>query len=380
MFDIRRREFIALLGGAAVSWPLAARAQQSGGLRRIGVLMITPESDPEGQTWVRVFREELQKLGWTEGRNISTDIRWWTPRDVEALPRLAKEFVAQQPDLILSQGTPSTVALLKETRTIPIIFGIAADPIGSGFVASFQRPGGNATGFIVTEPTISGKWVELLKEIAPGVVRVAILFNPTTATYSEYWLKSFRAAAASFALKAIEAPVRNRGDLDSAIAHFKTDARTRTSLDIDDVIQEALAVVRDRLRAHRVAVRADPDKRLPRIRGEQVQLQQVLVNLFTSAIDSMATKNGERLLSIRSDHHSGCVMVSVEDTGIGLEPSAVDRIFNPMFTTKTHGMGMGLSICRSIIEAHSGQLWVTAEEGRGAIFHFTVPVEPGNPS
>ena len=287
---------------------------------------------------------------------------------------------SSQPDLILSQGTPSTVALLKETRTIPIIFGIAADPIGSGFVASFQRPGGNATGFIVTEPTISGKWVELLKEIAPGVVRVAILFNPTTATYSEYWLKSFRAAAASFALKAIEAPVRNRGDLDSAIAHFKTDARTRTSLDIDDVIQEALAVVRDRLRAHRVAVRADPDKRLPRIRGEQVQLQQVLVNLFTSAIDSMATKNGERLLSIRSDHHSGCVMVSVEDTGIGLEPSAVDRIFNPMFTTKTHGMGMGLSICRSIIEAHSGQLWVTAEEGRGAIFHFTVPVEPGNPS
>jgi putative ABC transport system substrate-binding protein len=218
MLDVRRREVLTLLGGAAAAWPLAARAQQGERMRRIGVLMINPESDPEGQTWVRVFREEIQKLGWTEGRNIRMDIRWATPGDMEATPRLAKELVSQQPDLILSQGTPSTVALLKETRTIPVIFGIAADPIGSGFVASFQRPGGNATGFIVTEPTISGKWVELLKEIAPRVARVAILFNPTTATYSEYWLKFFKAAAASFALEAIEAPVRDRGDLDSTVA------------------------------------------------------------------------------------------------------------------------------------------------------------------
>lgn len=164
--------------------------------------------------------------------------------------------------------------------------------------------------------------------------------------------------------------------------HFKTGARTRTSLDIDDVIQEALAVVRDQLRRHRVAVQADVNKRLPRIRGEQVQLQQVLVNLITNAIDSMATKNGERVLSIRSEvHHSRYVMVSVEDTGGGLEPGgAVDRIFNPMFTTKTDGMGMGLSICRSIIEAHEGQVWVTADKGRGAIFHFTVPVDSDSPS
>jgi putative ABC transport system substrate-binding protein len=215
---MKRRTFITLLGGAAVSWPIAARAQQGERMRRIGVLMINPESDPEGQTWVRVFREEIQKLGWTEDRNIRMDIRWATPGDVEAMSRLATEFVSHRPDLILSQGTPSTVALLKETRTIPIIFAIAADPIGSGFVASFPRPGGNATGFIVTEPTISGRWVELLKEVAPRAARVAILFNPTTATYSEYWLKSFKAAAASFALEAIEAPVHNRGDLDSAIA------------------------------------------------------------------------------------------------------------------------------------------------------------------
>jgi signal transduction histidine kinase len=164
-------------------------------------------------------------------------------------------------------------------------------------------------------------------------------------------------------------------------AHFKKSARTRTSLDINGVIQEALAVVRDKLQTHRVAVQVEANKRLPRIRGEQVQLQQVLLNLITNAIDSMAGKNGERVLSIRSEvHHSGCVMVSVEDTGKGLEPSAMDRIFNPTFTTKAHGMGMGLSICRSIIEEHEGQLWVTADKGRGAVFQFTVPVDPGSAS
>ena len=138
-------------------------------------------------------------------------------------------------------------------------------------------------------------------------------------------------------------------------AHFKIGARTRTSLDIDDVVQEALAVVRDKLQTYRVAVQVDLGERLPRIRGEQIQLQQVLVNLMTNAIDSMATTNGERLLSIRREvHHSKYVVVSVEDTGKGLEAGAVDRIFSPMFTTKTHGMGIGLSICRSIVEPRKG--------------------------
>jgi C4-dicarboxylate-specific signal transduction histidine kinase len=147
-------------------------------------------------------------------------------------------------------------------------------------------------------------------------------------------------------------------------AHFKMGVRTCTSLDIDDVIQGALAVVRDRLQTHRVVVRANLDERLPRIRGEQVQLQQVLVNLMTNAIETMAAKNGERVLSIRSEvHDSRYVMVSVEDTGEGIEPGTEDRIFSPMFTTKTDGMGMGLSICRSIIEAHEGRLCVTSNPG-----------------
>jgi C4-dicarboxylate-specific signal transduction histidine kinase len=164
-------------------------------------------------------------------------------------------------------------------------------------------------------------------------------------------------------------------------AHFKKGTRTWTSFYIDDVIQEALAVVDDKLKTHRVAVQPDPGGRLPRIKGEQTQLQQVLVNLMTNAIDSMATTDRKRVLSIKSEvHRVGYVMVSVEDTGEGLEPGAVDRIFDPMFTTKANGMGMGLSICRSIIEAHEGQLWATANTGRGAVFHFTVPADPGGAS
>jgi putative ABC transport system substrate-binding protein len=213
---MRRRELITLLGGAA-AWPLAARAQQADRMRLIGVLMAYAESDPEGQAWVAAFRERLQKLGWAEGRNIRIVTRWATP-NVEAMQRFAKELVALQPVLILSQSTPTTAALLQYTRTIPIIFANIADPVGSGFVASFPRPGGNATGFVLFEPTMAGKWLELLKEIAARVNRVAFLFNPATATYFEYYTNPFKAAAASFGVEAIAAPVYDRSELESAFA------------------------------------------------------------------------------------------------------------------------------------------------------------------
>jgi signal transduction histidine kinase len=162
--------------------------------------------------------------------------------------------------------------------------------------------------------------------------------------------------------------------IENVRALFKRDARPRTSLDVNTLIREALALVRDELQTHRIAVQADYSQLSPRIEGNQVQLQQVLVNLITNAIDSMATGDGERVLFLRSKvHDSGSLMVSVEDVGKGIEPSAIDRIFNPLFTTKAHGMGMGLAICRSIIEAHGGRLWVTANLPRGAIFHFTLP-------
>jgi putative ABC transport system substrate-binding protein len=215
---MRRREFITLVGGAAVAWPLIARAQQPGPVRRIGVLVGYAESDSEGQALVAAFRDGLQKLGWTEGRNTRIDTRWVTPADAESMQRFAKELVALQPDLILSTNTPTTTALLQQTRTIPIVFANAGDPVGSGFVASFPRPGGNVTGFIVTEPTMAGKWLELLKEIAPRVARVAMLFNPATATYAEYWLNPFKDAAASFAVEAIAAPVRDRSELETVFA------------------------------------------------------------------------------------------------------------------------------------------------------------------
>jgi putative tryptophan/tyrosine transport system substrate-binding protein len=214
---MRRRDFIALLGGATAAWPLAAHAQQPEAVRRIGVLMGFAENDREGQTFVAAFREGLQKLGWVEGRNIRIDYRW-TGLDKELIQRFAKELVALQPDLILTQSTPATAELLQQTRTIPIVFALLADPIGSGFVASFPQPGGNITGFVTMEPTVAGKWLELLKEIAPRTARVAMLFNPATAPYAEYWLNPFKAAAASFAVQAIVAPVHGTSELESVVA------------------------------------------------------------------------------------------------------------------------------------------------------------------
>ena len=214
---IGRRELIVVLGGAAVGWPLAARAT-AGPVRRLGVLMGWPESDPEAQSELASFVQELQKLGWAEGRNLRIDTRWGIPADPESMRRFAKELVALQPDLILSQGTPTTAALFQETRTIPIVFAILADPVGSGFVASLARPGGNATGFVVTEGSLGGKWLELLKEIAPRVVRVAALFNPAMAPYADYWLSPFEAAAPAFAVEAIRAPIHDTSELESVIA------------------------------------------------------------------------------------------------------------------------------------------------------------------
>jgi putative ABC transport system substrate-binding protein len=215
---MRRREFITLLGGAAAAWPLAAWGQQLNEVRRVGVLMAHAESDPEFQVYVAAFREGLQKLGWTEGRNIRIDYRWGALDDAESRQRSAKDLIALKPDLIVTQNTPPTASTVQQTRTIPVIFVNVADPVGSGFVKSLARPGGNATGFTAFEPTITGKWLELLKEIAPRVKRVAILFNPATAPYAEYYLNSFKAAATSFAVDAIVAPVRERSELESVVA------------------------------------------------------------------------------------------------------------------------------------------------------------------
>jgi putative ABC transport system substrate-binding protein len=214
---LRRRQFITVLGGAAVAWPIVAGAQQPERMRRIDVLMAYAESDPEGQALVAAFREGLQKLGWTESRNVRIETRWATA-DLELMQRFATEIVALQPDLILTQNTPTTAAMLQQTRSIPIIFATASDPVGSGFVASFARPGGNVTGFIDMEASLASKWLGLLKEIAPRVARVAFLFNPATAPFAEYYLNPFKAAAPSLAVEAIAAPVHDTSSLESVIA------------------------------------------------------------------------------------------------------------------------------------------------------------------
>jgi putative ABC transport system substrate-binding protein len=215
---MQRREFITLIGGAAATWPLATHAQQPDRMRRIGVLMAHAENDPEFQAYVAAFREGLQKLGWAEGRNIRLDFRWGALDDAELRERSATELIALKPDLIVTQNTPPTATMLQQTRTIPVVFVVVADPVGSGFVQNLARPGGNATGFTIMEPTTTGKWLELLKEIAPRSNRAAFLFNPATAPYASIYLNPFKAAAASLGLEAIAATVHDKAELDTVIA------------------------------------------------------------------------------------------------------------------------------------------------------------------
>ena len=214
---MKRREFITLLGAGAVAWPMAARAQQGERMWRIGMLLPFVESDADSQVRIKVFEQTLQQLGWTAGRNVRVDVGWG--HDEESRQRLATQLVTLRPDLILSQSTSSTAALLRQAGDIPIVFVQVTDPVGSGFVSSIPRPGGNVTGFITMEQTVAGKWLELLKEIAPRVNRVAILFNPATAaSYADIYLNSFKAAAAALAVQAIVAPVRGTSELEPVIA------------------------------------------------------------------------------------------------------------------------------------------------------------------
>jgi ABC-type uncharacterized transport system substrate-binding protein len=178
---MRRRQFITLLGGVAVAWPIAARGAQGPGTRRIGVLLPAPADDPDYSPWLGAFRQTLQELGWTDGRNVRIDIRWATVDPAE-IRKQATELAALAPDVILAPGTSTVRPLLQATRSVPIVFPIIADPVSGGLVDSLARPGGSATGFMLFEYSISGKWLELLKQIAPGVIRVAVLGDPDTST------------------------------------------------------------------------------------------------------------------------------------------------------------------------------------------------------
>jgi putative ABC transport system substrate-binding protein len=212
---IRRRNFITLLGGAA-AWPLAARAQQGTRVRRIGVLMAGDESSPVAKTIVSAFTRALADLGWTDGRNVRMDIRWHGD-DTNGARALAQELVGLQPEIIVTIGSaPATVALQRETRTIPIVFAVVADPVAQRIVPRLDRPSGNITGFGNFEASLGGKWLELLSEIAPGLKRAAIMFNPDTAPVSIY-MPSLETAARSLKVELIPAPVRSDVEIETAI-------------------------------------------------------------------------------------------------------------------------------------------------------------------
>jgi len=213
---IGRRHFITLLGGAAAAWPLAARAQQSDRVRRIGVLFADARNDPQAQGWARAFEGALRTLGWTDGRNARIDWRW-ADSEFDRMRASAKELVALQAEVIFaSGGAPVIRALLQETRTIPIVFEGASDPVGLGFVENLARPGGNATGFTLYESSLGAKWVELLIRIAPQVRQIALVFNPQQSSTPLY-LPSIEAAAMSFAVQLMKTSVRDPTELEGAI-------------------------------------------------------------------------------------------------------------------------------------------------------------------
>ncbi len=214
----RRREFITLLGGAAAAWPLAARAQQPERMRRVGVLLGLVANDPEGQARIARFQQALQQLGWIDGRNLRTDIRWGGG-NVDDIRKYAAELVALAPDVILATASVSVGPLLEATRSVPIVFTNVPDPVGAGFVGSLAQPGGNATGFLQFEYGMSGKWLELLKEIAPGVTRVAVLRDPAlSAGIGQFG--AIQAMAPSLRVEVSPVNVRDSTEIEHAVAAF----------------------------------------------------------------------------------------------------------------------------------------------------------------
>jgi putative tryptophan/tyrosine transport system substrate-binding protein len=212
---IGRRQVISALASTAAAWPFAARAQ-TGRTARVGFLISLPEGDPEGERWLRSLHEGLESLGWKEGTNLQLGVRWGEP-DPNRLEAIAKELVSLRPDVIQVTSTPGTAAVLRETKTIPIVFAVVSDPVGSGLVQSLARPGGNITGFVNIEGSVGGKWIELLKEVAPRTAHATAMFNPNTAPQSAFYMKSVEAAAASLAISVAVARVNSRDDIDRAI-------------------------------------------------------------------------------------------------------------------------------------------------------------------
>jgi putative ABC transport system substrate-binding protein len=216
---MKRREFMAGLGSAAATWPLAARAQQPDRMRRIGVLMNGAATEAERQSWVAAFNQALRGLGWAEGQNIRVDIRW-NAGDAQLARIYAAELIRLMPEVILASSTINLRVIQQATNTVPVVFVLVSDPVEQGFVASIAKPGGNLTGFSAYEFSIGGKWLDLLKEIAPNLARVAVMFNPDTSPQSKFFMRSIEAAAPSHGVQAIVVPIRTTADIEPAFESF----------------------------------------------------------------------------------------------------------------------------------------------------------------
>jgi putative ABC transport system substrate-binding protein len=216
--QLKRRNFITLLGGAT-AWPLAARAQQHDRMRRVGVLMNGAENDPIYQAYVAAFLQMLRPLGWREGQNLGIDLRWPTGNP-ERIAAYAAELVGMSPDVILCSGSANLNALQRTTRSIKVVFVLVSDPIAQGFISTLAHPGGNLTGFSAFEPSMAGKWLDLLKQASPSVTRVAVIFNPDTSPQSKLFVPAIQTAASSLAIEVVAAPVHATSDYEPFIANF----------------------------------------------------------------------------------------------------------------------------------------------------------------
>jgi putative tryptophan/tyrosine transport system substrate-binding protein len=215
---MRRREFITLLGGAA-AWPLSARAQRPDQIRRVGVFMGSAEDDPDSKPRLGAFRQGLEKLGWSEGRNIHLDVRFALPTNEQQVQMLVKELLALSPDVVVAQSTPLTTAFRRESRNVPIVFIAVGDPVGAGFIVNLARPGGNLTGLTIYESSVAGKWMAMVKEIAPRIRRVAFIINPKASSFA-LSAPEAETMARSLAIELAVSTIENAGDIERVIESF----------------------------------------------------------------------------------------------------------------------------------------------------------------
>ena len=239
---MRRREFITLLGSASAAWTLAARAQQDRPMPRIGALMVIAETDPAAGSFVKSFESQLDAAGWHNGRNVEITYRWGASNP-ERLTLYANELVGATPDVLVALGTPALVPLHKATTTIPIVFTSVSDPVGQGFATTLARPGGNMTGFSNYEPSVGGKWLQLLKEVAPSVKQATVMFNPHTSPYNALWMRAIETAAPGFRMSAVQASVETDEDVRNTISALGAKAGSSLIVPPDSYTFERSALV-----------------------------------------------------------------------------------------------------------------------------------------